>query len=108
MGNSKAQISGWIALWLTNLCIVSITLVSLIHPKYRTSIPYDTASTILAIIILILVIIVQVVVGFAIKKLHKNIYWPVVLFAIGLISNWLYLIPAIWGMILNKQKADEI
>ncbi|MFD1418926.1 hypothetical protein [Companilactobacillus keshanensis] len=107
MSNSKAQISGWIVFWLSNFSMISISLISLLHPKYKTSIPYDMSSTILAIIILILVIIIQVVVGISIKKLHKNIYWSIVLLAIGLISNWLYLIPAIWGIILNKQKADE-
>lgn len=106
--NSKAQVSGWIVFWLTNIFIVGLILVSIIHPKYKTSIPYDVPSMILAILLLICIVIIQVVVGLSIKKLHQNVYWSVVLFAIGIISNWLYLIPAIWGMIINKQKADEI
>ncbi|MFC6322864.1 hypothetical protein [Companilactobacillus baiquanensis] len=101
---SKAQVSGWIVFWITNILILGLILVSIIHPKYRTSIPYDLSSTILALVILIFIVIIQIVVGMSIKKLHQNIYWPVVLLAIGAISNWLYLIPSIWGIILNRKK----
>lgn len=101
---SKAQISGWIVFWLTNIFIIGIILLSIVHPKYRTSIPYDISSTILALVLFIFIIIIQFVVGMSIKKLHQNIYWSVVLLAIGLISNWLYLIPSIWGIFLNRKK----
>ncbi|MFD1418925.1 DUF805 domain-containing protein [Companilactobacillus keshanensis] len=105
---SGAQIFGWIFFWISNLAIVAVSVISTIHPNDPTIIPHDFLSAGFALgMFLFFVVFIQGMAGVAIKRLHDENYWSIVLLIIGIFFNWFYVVSAIWGMILN-QKSDDV
>lgn len=105
---SGAQLFGWIFFWLQNVALIATSIISTVNSKDPTIIPHDLLSTGFALgLFLFIVVFLQGIAGVAIKKLHEENYWSIVLLIIGIFFNWFYVISAIWGMILN-QKADNI
>lgn len=101
---SGAQLAGWIVFWVNYAVLIAIWIVYTIHPKNLSIIPNDLLSSNFTLgIYLFVVLFVQGIAGIAIKKLHEENYWSIVLLIIGIFFNWFYIITAVWGMVLNQK-----
>ncbi|WP_125714506.1 hypothetical protein [Companilactobacillus kedongensis] len=104
---SGAQIFGWIFFWVNNLAIVAVTIISSTNPNDPTIIPHDFLSASFALgMFIFFVVFIQGMAGVAIKRLHDESYWSIVLLIIGIFFNWFYVVSAIWGMSLNQKSGD--
>lgn len=98
-----AQITGWIIWWLVTIVIVLIMLWLNIGGKH------SWVNNTMGIAFGIAYIVQQVVMIFALKRLHKddNYVWPIVSLVMGVLGSFLYLIPGIWALIVNNNARNH-
>lgn len=98
-----AQIAGWIIWWLVTVLIIFIMFVLNIGGKH------SWVSNTMGIVFGIAYIVQQVIMIFALKRLHKddNYVWPIVSLVMGFLGSFLYIIPGIWALIINNNARNH-
>lgn len=63
----------------------------------------------ISIFLLLVYGVQQVIAFFGIKRLHHNesYVWPIVLIVLGLLGSFLYVVPGIWGLIVNNPQKNQ-
>lgn len=106
---SGAQLFGWIVFWVNYVALIAISIIYMIevHLHNLTIIPHDLISSNFTFgVFVFFAVFVQGMAGLAIKKLHDEDYWSIVLLIIGIFFNWFYVITAVWGMFLNQKSGN--
>ncbi|APX73218.1 hypothetical protein BTM29_11960 [Companilactobacillus allii] len=99
--NRLSQIFAWVIFWIENILIISIPVVTVLHPKDVTGIPDNISKVIFSFGFLGVIIILQIITYFSIRNIDSY-KWNINLLILGLIHNPLYLIPSIICMVNNR------
>ncbi|WP_125761459.1 hypothetical protein [Companilactobacillus hulinensis] len=96
------RIFSWVVFWLENILIVSVPIVTQLHPKDVTAISDSLSKVIFSLGFLAIIIVFQIITYFAIKNI-SNKKWNIVLLVLGIIHNPLYLISSIGFLISERE-----
>lgn len=100
---SAAQICGWIIWWLVTIVIIGVIIILFTRSADGAGASTTFQYKLIDIFFSLLYVTQQIIAFFAIKLLHKNdgYLWPIVLIVLAFLGSFLYIVPGIWGLIVN-------
>ncbi len=98
-----AQLAGWIIWWLVTVLMAFVIIILAIVGNN------SWAGNVTVIIFGGLYLVEQVIMVFALKRLHRNdsFVWPIVAIVVAVLGSMLYLIPGIWGLVINTNARNQ-
>ena len=106
---SAAQICGWIVWWVITIVVLALAIFMLTRTTDAAGVHNSWNYHMIAIFLLLVYGIQQIIAFFGIKRLHYNerYVWPIVLIVLGVLGSFLYVIPGIWGLIVNNPQKNQ-
>lgn len=106
---SAAQLCGWIIWWVITIVVLGLAIFMLTRTTDATGVHNSWNYKMIAVFLLLVYGIQQIIAFFGIKRLHHNesYLWPIILIVLGVLGSFLYVVPGVWGLIVNNPQKNQ-